>query len=73
MTPTQLHYKQVLDGEGNLQSLEIWQGTQHITIALASSNYRDGSANFKWDTIKKTVDRLQEVAMKDAAEAIKRR
>jgi len=59
MKPTQITYKQVLDDQGDLSYLEIWQGTQRISISLAGNTFGDGASNYKWETIKKTIDKLQ--------------
>lgn len=57
-------YKQVLDQEGSLTALEIWQGNQYITILLAGSgSHKNG---LRWDEIKGTVDYLANEAKEKA-------
>jgi len=70
MKPTQITYKQVLDSQGNLAYLEIWQGSQRISISLAGNTYGDGASNYKWETIKKTIDKLQSIAQANAVASI---
>jgi hypothetical protein len=55
-----LQYKQRLDEQGNFKSLEIHQNGQFIVISLGSTVYGDGTGNTKWDTIKETINRIQE-------------
>lgn len=63
-------YKQVLDGEGYLEALEIHQGDQSITISLSES-MKDGDANYRWHEIKKTIDRIQKSAADTTYKALR--
>lgn len=57
-------YKQVLDKDGALTFLELWQGNKYITISLGAETPRpDGT---KWVEIQETVNKLQEMAHKQA-------
>lgn len=60
MAMTNLTYKQVLNGNGEFVALEIWQGDQHIIISFIPDTFGEGVANFKWETIKKTIDSIRE-------------
>jgi hypothetical protein len=59
----ELHFKKVLDHEGNFKSLEIWQDDQHITISLANT-FAGGNHSFVWGVLRETIDKLQEQVSK---------
>jgi len=57
-----LIYKQVLDHENNLMGLELWQGSQYITVSLRGST--SNKAGYKWDEVRDFVDNLAEKSRK---------
>lgn len=57
-------YKQVLNQDGSIDALELWQDGSCITVSFAGKgthkNYN------RWEEVKKVVDNLQELAMEQA-------
>lgn len=56
----QITYKQVLNSEGSLEALELWQGNSYITISFAAKGtHRSG---YRWSEIKEVIDELSDRA-----------
>lgn len=47
-------YKQVLDTEGDVEYLELWQGENFIKISLSSHGTHTNG--YRWEEVKKVVD-----------------
>lgn len=60
MRTSSIMYKKVLNNEGDFIALEIWQSGQHLTIQFKDGTFSSTEHSDYWDTIKKTVDKLQE-------------
>lgn len=52
-------FKQVLDSEGSFKYLELWQGENVIKLSLSTS-FAGGGKSYIWETLKQTIDTLQE-------------
>lgn len=61
----ELYFKQVLDSDGGVKHLEIWQGDQHVTISLMVK-FAGGEHSYVWDNLKKTVNGIQQKVQSDS-------
>lgn len=68
MTLRDITYKEILDPDGNFRALEIWQGDQHVTVTLRSSQFNSSgpSDRSNWHQVKDTVDRIAKRVHDDA-------
>lgn len=64
--------KQVFDDKGGFQYLELWQGSNHIDISLASSDIDVAHHSFKWQVLQKIIEKFI-VENPKSPEAIKKR
>lgn len=55
----ELTFKKVLDKDGAFKELEIWQGSQYITITFQGSEVDSLFHNWKWVNLRKILDKTQ--------------
>jgi hypothetical protein len=61
-------YKQVLNKNGALEAIELWQGNNHITLTFS---VRGTHLNhYRWDEVKPIVDRLATEAKVAASQRV---
>lgn len=67
MTP--ITYKQVLDKEGSLTGLELWQNGQHIAISFSIGGTH--KAYYRWEEVRPIIDELSVQAIEKLIEKVK--
>lgn len=52
-----IKYKFIMDGNGLLSGVELWQGNQHITVSMAApGTHKNG---YRWSEVKDFMDKVQ--------------
>lgn len=52
--------KQVLNPEGTIEHLELWQGSQHIKVSLGNTDLDNKKRLYKWNNLVRVVETIKE-------------
>lgn len=64
--PTDITFKKVLDSDGAVTHIELWQGDDHVNISMGP---RGSHANsWRWVELRDKIDTMQEKIRTDALE-----